>query len=41
VKRDIVRERNFKALCPAGEDVAELDYRPRARKRDYRVVALR
>lgn len=41
VKDDIVRERKFKVLRTAAEDVCEFDYRPRACTRDYRVVALR
>ncbi|HVA75662.1 MAG TPA: IS1380 family transposase [Acidimicrobiales bacterium] len=41
VKDDIVRARKFKVLRTAGEDVCEFTYRPRACKRDYRVVALR
>ena len=41
VKDEIVRQRNFKVLHTAAEDVCEFDYRPGASKRDYRVVALR
>lgn len=41
VKRDIVRERGYKVLRTAAEDVCEFDYRPRACTKDYRVVALR
>ncbi|GAC1376832.1 MAG: hypothetical protein NVSMB4_05940 [Acidimicrobiales bacterium] len=41
VKDDVVRARKFKVLRSAGEDVCEFAYRPRACKRDYRVIALR
>ena len=41
VKRDIVRDRGYKTLRTAGEDVCEFDYRPKSCKRDYRVVGLR
>jgi hypothetical protein len=41
VKDDVVRARKFKVLRTAGEDVCEFTYRPRACKRDHRVVALR
>ncbi len=41
VKDDVVRARRFKVLRTAGEDVCEFAYRPRACRRDYRVVALR
>ncbi len=41
MKRDVVRERGYKVLRTAGEDVCEFDYRPGACKKDYRVVALR
>ena len=41
VKDDVVRQRNFKVLRTASEDVCEFDYRPGACKKDYRVVALR
>ena len=41
VKDDVVRQRNFKVLRTAAEDICEFDYRPRACTRDYRVVALR
>ena len=41
VKDDIVRERNYKVLRQAAEDVVEFSYRPGKCKRDYRVVALR
>jgi len=41
VKDEIVRERNYKVLRQAAEDVVEFAYRPGKCKRDYRVVALR
>ena len=41
VKDEIVRERNYKVLRPAAEDVVEFSYRPGKCTRDYRVVALR
>ncbi|MDA8385184.1 MAG: IS1380 family transposase [Actinomycetota bacterium] len=41
VKQKVVKERGFKTLRTAAEDVCEFTYRPRACKRDYRVVALR
>ena len=41
VKDEIVRERNYKMLRQAAEDVVEFSYRPGNCKRDYRVVALR
>ena len=41
VKDEIVRERNYKVLRQAAEDVVEFSYRPGNCKRDYRVVALR
>jgi hypothetical protein len=41
VKRDIVRERGYKTLRTAGEDVCEFAYRPNSCTRDYRVVGLR
>ena len=41
VKDDVVRQRNFKVLRTASEDICEFDYRPGACTRDYRVVALR
>ncbi len=41
VKDDVVRERKYKVLRTAGEDVCEFTYRPGKCKRDYRVVALR
>ena len=37
----MVRDRGFKVLRTAGEDVCEFAYRPGACKRDFRVVALR
>ena len=41
IKDGIVRERNYKVLRQAAEDVVEFSYRPGKCKRDYRVVALR
>ena len=41
VKDDIVRERGYKTIRPKTEEVVEFSYRPRACKKDYRVVALR
>jgi hypothetical protein len=41
VKHAVVRERKFKVLRTAAEDVCEFDYRPGNCERDYRVVALR
>jgi hypothetical protein len=41
IKDGIVRERNYKTLRQAAEDVVEFSYRPGNCKRDYRVVALR
>jgi len=41
VKDEIVRERDYKALRQAAEDVVEFSYRPGKCQRDYRVVALR
>ena len=41
VKDEIVRERNYKVLRQAAEDVVEFSYRPGKCKRDYRVIALR
>lgn len=41
IKDDIVRARGYKKIRTDAEDVCEFAYRPRACKRDYRVVALR
>jgi len=41
IKDEIVRERDYKVLRQAAEDVVEFTYRPGKCKRDYRVVALR
>ena len=41
VKDDIVRQRGYKTIRPKKEQVVEFSYRPRACKKDYRVVALR
>jgi len=40
VKDDVVRERKYKVLRTAKEEVCEFTYRPGACKKDYRVVAL-
>jgi hypothetical protein len=37
----VVAERGYEVLRTTGEDVCEFTYRPRACRRDYRVVALR
>jgi hypothetical protein len=41
VKDDIVRQRGYKTIRPKAEQVVEFSYRPRACKKDYRVVAVR
>jgi hypothetical protein len=41
VKDEIVRERNYKTLRQAAEDVVEFSYRLGKCKRNYRIVALR
>lgn len=41
VKEQIVRERGFRNLCLAREDLAEFEYRPRQASRSYRIVVLR
>lgn len=41
VKDHIARGSGYEVLRTAGEDVCELDYRPRACKHDHRVVASR
>jgi hypothetical protein len=41
IKDDIVRQRGYKTIRPKTEEVVEFSYRPRACKKDYRVVALR
>jgi hypothetical protein len=41
VKDDIVRERAYKTIRPKTQEVVEFSYRPRACKKDYRVIALR
>ncbi len=41
VKDEIVRERNYKTLRQAAQDVVEFSHRPGKCTRDYRVVALR
>ena len=41
VKDEIVRERNYKKLRQAAQDVVEFSYRPGNCTRDYRMIALR
>jgi hypothetical protein len=41
VKEQIVRERGFRNLCLAREDLAEFEHRPRKASRSYRIVVLR
>ena len=41
VKEQIVRERGYRNLCLAREDLAEFAYRPTKAKRSYRIVVLR
>lgn len=41
VKEQIVRERGYRNLCLAREDLAEFEYRPTKAKHTYRIVALR
>jgi hypothetical protein len=41
VKEQIIKERGYKNIKPAGEHVAEFTYRPGKCNRDYRVVVLR
>ena len=41
VKEQIVRERGFRNLCLAREDLAEFEYRPKHASRSYRIVVLR
>src|SRR5262249_7466271 len=41
VKEQIVRERGYRNLCLACEDLAEFEYRPTKAKHTYRVVVLR
>lgn len=41
VKERIVRERKFENLKLQSEDVAEMEYRPRACKQSYRLIVLR
>jgi hypothetical protein len=41
VKERIVRERNFENLRLVSEDVAEMDYRPSACRRSYRLIVVR
>jgi hypothetical protein len=41
VKEQIVRERGYRNLCLAREDLAEFEHRPRSAERPYRIVVLR
>jgi hypothetical protein len=41
VKEQIVRERGYRNLCLAREDLAEFEYRPTKANRPYRIVVLR
>ena len=41
VKEQIVREREYRNLCLAREDLAEFEYRPTKANRPYRIVVLR
>jgi hypothetical protein len=41
VKEQIVRERGYRNLCLAREDLAEFEYRPTKAKHTYRIVVLR
>jgi hypothetical protein len=41
IKEQIVRERGYRNLCLACEDLAEFEYRPRAAEKAYRIVVLR
>lgn len=41
VKEQIVRERGYRNLCLAREDLAEFEYRPTKADRPYRIVVLR
>jgi hypothetical protein len=41
VKEQIVRERGYRNLCLAREDLAEFEYRPTKANRSYRIVVLR
>jgi hypothetical protein len=41
VKEQIVRERGYRNLCLAREDLAEFEYRPTKTDRPYRIVVLR
>lgn len=41
VKEQIVRERGYRNLCLAREDLAEFEYRPTKAKHPYRIVVLR
>ena len=40
VKEQIVRQREFKNIRLAGEEVAEFDYRPAACRKTYRMVVV-
>ncbi len=41
VRERIVREREFRNICLQSEDVAEMDYRPMACRKTYRLIVLR
>jgi len=41
VKEEIVRERGYRNLCLAREDLAEFEHRPKRAERSYRIVVLR
>ena len=41
IKEQIVRERGYRNLCLACEDLAEFEYRPREAKKSYRIIVLR
>jgi hypothetical protein len=41
IKEQIVRERGYRNLCLAREDLSEFEYRPTKAKRHYRIVVLR
>ena len=41
VKEQIVREREFKNIVLVSEDVAEMEYRPVACKKTYRLIVVR
>ena len=41
VKEEIVRERGYRNLCLAREDLAEFEHRPKRAERSYRIMVLR